>query len=45
MDKAIKEAKTEVDICVLAFEYYADNGKNFIHHESFNTDARKSIIK
>jgi acyl-CoA reductase-like NAD-dependent aldehyde dehydrogenase len=45
MGKAIKEARAEVDKCVWAIEYFADNGKNFIHDESFNTDARKSIIK
>lgn len=45
MGKAIKEARAEVDKCVWAIEYFADNGKNFIHDESFNTDARKSTIK
>ena len=45
MGKAFKEAKAEVDKCVWAIEYFADNGKNFVHDESFNTDARKSIIK
>ena len=45
MGKAIKEARAEVDKCVWAIEYFADNGNNFIHDESFNTDARKSIIK
>ena len=45
MGKALKEAKAEVDKCVWTIEYFADNGKNFIHDESFNTDARKSIIK
>ena len=45
MGKAIKEARAEIDKCVWAIEYFADNGKNFIHEESFNTDARKSIIK
>jgi succinate-semialdehyde dehydrogenase/glutarate-semialdehyde dehydrogenase/succinyl-CoA reductase len=45
MGKAIKEARAEIDKCVWAIEYFADNGKNFIHDESFNTDARKSIIK
>jgi acyl-CoA reductase-like NAD-dependent aldehyde dehydrogenase len=45
MGKAIKESKAEIDKCAWTIEYYADNGKNFIHDESFNTDARKSIIK
>jgi len=45
MGKAIKEARAEVDKCVWAIEYFADNGRNFIHDESFNTDARKSTIK
>ncbi|MDW3626806.1 MAG: aldehyde dehydrogenase family protein, partial [Nitrososphaeraceae archaeon] len=45
MGKAIKEARAEIDKCIWAIEYFADNGKNFIHDESFNTDARKSIIK
>jgi acyl-CoA reductase-like NAD-dependent aldehyde dehydrogenase len=45
MGKAIKEAKAEIDKCVWAVEYFADNGKILIHDEAFNTDARKSIIK
>jgi acyl-CoA reductase-like NAD-dependent aldehyde dehydrogenase len=45
MGKAIKEARAEIDKCAWTIEYFADNGKNFIHDESFNTDARKSIIK
>ena len=45
MGKPIRESKTEVDKCIWAIEYFADNGKNFIHEESFNTYARKSIIK
>ncbi|MDW3605457.1 MAG: aldehyde dehydrogenase family protein, partial [Nitrososphaeraceae archaeon] len=45
MGKAIKEARAEIDKCIWAIEYFADNGKNFIHEESFNSDARKSIIK
>lgn len=45
MGKAIKEARAEIDKCAWAIEYFADNGNNFIHDESFNTDARKSIIK
>ena len=45
MGKAIKEARAEIDKCIWAIEYFADNGKNFIHEESFNTHARKSIIK
>ena len=45
MGKAIKEARAEIDKCAWAIEYFADNGENFIHDESFNTDARKSIIK
>ena len=45
MGKALKEAKTEVDKCVLAIEYFADNGKNLNHDESFNTNVRKNIKK
>ncbi len=30
MGKALKEAKTEVDKCVLAIEYSVDNGKNLV---------------
>ena len=45
MGKAIREARAEVDKCVWVIEYFADNGRNFIHDESFNSDARKSVIK
>ena len=45
MGKALKETKTEFDKCVLAIEYFADNGKNFNLDESFNTVVRKSIKK
>jgi succinate-semialdehyde dehydrogenase/glutarate-semialdehyde dehydrogenase/succinyl-CoA reductase len=45
MGKAIRESRAEIDKCAWTIEYYADNGKNFIHDESFNTDARKSTIK
>ena len=30
---------------LLDIEYFADNGKNFNHDESFNTEVRKSIEK
>jgi hypothetical protein len=44
MGKAIKEAKSEVEKCAWAIEYYADHGKIFSTDEVVNTDARKSII-
>jgi acyl-CoA reductase-like NAD-dependent aldehyde dehydrogenase len=44
MGKAIKEAKSEVEKCAWAIEYYADHGKIFATDEVVNTDARKSII-
>ena len=44
MGKPIKESKTEIEKCAWAMEYFADNGKNFMTDESFNTDARKSFI-
>jgi acyl-CoA reductase-like NAD-dependent aldehyde dehydrogenase len=44
MGKAIKEAKSEVEKCAWAIEYYADHGKIFSTGEVVNMDARKSII-
>ena len=44
MGKAIKEAKSEVEKCAWAIEYYAYHGKIFSTDEVVNTDARKSII-
>ncbi|HJU14573.1 MAG TPA: NAD-dependent succinate-semialdehyde dehydrogenase [Candidatus Nitrosotalea sp.] len=44
MGKAIKESISEVEKCAWVMEFYADNGANFLHDESINTDARKSFI-
>ena len=44
MGKAIKEARSEIDKCAWAVEYFADNGGVFLHDEVINTDARKSIV-
>lgn len=44
MGKAIKEARSEVEKCAWAIEYYADHGKIFSTDEVINTDARKSTI-
>jgi acyl-CoA reductase-like NAD-dependent aldehyde dehydrogenase len=44
MGKAIKEARSEVEKCAWAIEYYADHGQIFTTDEIVNTDARKSII-
>jgi succinate-semialdehyde dehydrogenase/glutarate-semialdehyde dehydrogenase/succinyl-CoA reductase len=44
MGKAIKESKSEVEKCVWAMKYFADNGDVFDTAEIVNTDARKSII-
>jgi acyl-CoA reductase-like NAD-dependent aldehyde dehydrogenase len=44
MGKAIKEARSEVEKCAWAIEYYADHGEIFSTGEVVNTDARKSII-
>jgi acyl-CoA reductase-like NAD-dependent aldehyde dehydrogenase len=44
MGKAIKEARSEVEKCAWATEYFADHGKIFSTSEVVNTDARKSII-
>ena len=44
MGKAVKEARSEVEKCAWAIEYYADHGKIFATGEVVNTDARKSII-
>jgi acyl-CoA reductase-like NAD-dependent aldehyde dehydrogenase len=44
MGKAIKEARSEVEKCAWAIEYYADHGRIFATGEVINTDARKSVI-
>src|SRR5215469_13358640 len=44
MGKAIKEARSEVEKCAWAIEYFADNGKEFSNDEIINTDARKSSV-
>ena len=45
MGKAIKEARSEIEKCAVAMDYYADNGGIFLNDEVVNTDARKSIIR
>ena len=44
MGKAIKEARSEVEKCAWAMEYFADNGKIFTTDEVINADARKTFI-
>jgi acyl-CoA reductase-like NAD-dependent aldehyde dehydrogenase len=45
MGKAIKEARSEVEKCAWAMEYYADNGQILSTDEIVNTDARKTVIR
>jgi acyl-CoA reductase-like NAD-dependent aldehyde dehydrogenase len=45
MGKAIKEARSEVEKCAWAIDYFADNGHILTNDEVVNTDARKSVIK
>jgi acyl-CoA reductase-like NAD-dependent aldehyde dehydrogenase len=45
MGKAIKEARSEVEKCGWAMEYYADNGQILSTDEVVNTDARKTVIR
>jgi succinate-semialdehyde dehydrogenase/glutarate-semialdehyde dehydrogenase/succinyl-CoA reductase len=45
MGKSIKEARSEVEKCAWAMEYYADNGQIFSTDEVVNTDARKTVIR
>ena len=44
MGKAIKEARSEVQKCAWAIEFFADNGKIFATDEIINTDARKTVV-
>ena len=44
MGKAIKEARSEVEKCAWAMEYFADNGKIFTTDEVINADARKTFV-
>ncbi|MGA9171812.1 MAG: aldehyde dehydrogenase family protein, partial [Nitrososphaeraceae archaeon] len=44
MGKAIKEARSEVEKCAWAMEYFADNGKIFATDEVTNADARKTFV-
>ena len=44
MGKAIKEARSEVEKCAWAIEYFADHGDIFTTDEVINTDARKSFV-
>jgi acyl-CoA reductase-like NAD-dependent aldehyde dehydrogenase len=44
MGKAIKEARSEVEKCAWAIEYFADNGRVFTTDEVINTDARNSFV-
>jgi succinate-semialdehyde dehydrogenase/glutarate-semialdehyde dehydrogenase/succinyl-CoA reductase len=44
MGKAIKEARSEVEKCAWAIEFFGDHGTIFINDEVINTDARKSFI-
>ncbi len=45
MGKAIKEARSEVEKCAWAMEYYDDNGQILSTDEVVNTDARKTVIR
>jgi succinate-semialdehyde dehydrogenase/glutarate-semialdehyde dehydrogenase/succinyl-CoA reductase len=45
MGKSIKEARSEVEKCAWAIEYYADNGQILSTDEVVNTDARKTVIR
>ncbi|PWU80604.1 MAG: succinate-semialdehyde dehydrogenase [Candidatus Nitrosopolaris wilkensis] len=44
MGKAIKEARSEIEKCAWAMEYFADNGKIFTTDEVINADARKTFV-
>ncbi len=44
MGKAIKEARSEVEKCAWAMEFFADNGTVFTTDEVVNTDARRTFI-
>jgi acyl-CoA reductase-like NAD-dependent aldehyde dehydrogenase len=44
MGKAIKEARSEVEKCAWAIEYFSDNGKIFATDEVINADARKTFV-
>ncbi|HET9774849.1 MAG TPA: NAD-dependent succinate-semialdehyde dehydrogenase [Nitrososphaeraceae archaeon] len=44
MGKPIKESRAELDKCSWVMDFYAYNGKIFLHDESLNSDAIKTTI-
>ena len=42
--KAIKEARSEVEKCAWAMEYFSDNGKMLATDRVVNTDAQKTCV-
>ncbi len=44
MGKLIGEARAEIDKCVLACEFYADNGPAFLADEICHSDAGRSLL-
>jgi len=45
MGKPIRESMAEVEKCSWVCDYYADNGKKFLHPEYIQTDAKDSYIQ
>lgn len=45
MGKPIRESTAEVEKCSWVCDYYADNGKKFLHPEYIQTDAKDSYVQ
>ncbi|MBI4043740.1 MAG: NAD-dependent succinate-semialdehyde dehydrogenase [Candidatus Diapherotrites archaeon] len=45
MGKPVMEARSEIEKCAWACEYYAENSEAFLHSMDVSTDAKKSFVR